>query len=168
MRSLWIAVLVSAAIACGWGVSAAGSEPRRGVTAEAADLGKCPKHVPPRRLRCGMVVVPLERADPSLGTIPITFAVREPGDRDRPALGTIFAVEGGPGPGASAPDAPTLVVSGELDDVTSPTEGMMVAAAFPNSRFMLVHGAGHVSSLYGGRYPSRDRVRMFISRWSSP
>jgi pimeloyl-ACP methyl ester carboxylesterase len=469
MRSLSIAVLVSTAIACGWSVSEVGSEPRRGVTAEAADLGKCPKHVRPRRLRCGTVVVPLERADPSLGTIPITFAVREPGERDRPALGTIFAVEGGPGygsisssryyihlfgpllerrrlvlvdmrgtghsraidcpklqtgrgtdraaiaqcarilgpaygsyrtaaaaddlesvrellglgritmygdsygtflgqsyayrhgdslealvldsaypvrgesawypslwrngirslyvtcrragrcepgarkrlarmvellrhtargvgplldriavagntpphlylrindviakylagnrrpyrkltapyegdggsprsysygdeltvscndypmlwdkeapaaererqlraqirtypqdrflpftpreialestagyheclswprpsplyqppapPGAAAPGVPTLVISGELDDVTSPTEGRMVAADFPNSRFMLVHDAGHVSSLYGGRYPSRDRVRVFITRWSSP
>jgi TAP-like protein len=54
--------------------------------------------------------------------------------------------------------------SGELDDVTSPTEGRMVAAAFPDSRFMLVRGAGHVSSLYGGRYASRDRVREFLIR----
>jgi pimeloyl-ACP methyl ester carboxylesterase len=67
-------------------------------------------------------------------------------------------------PGASAPDVPTLVISGELDDVTSPTEGRMVAADFPNSRFMLVRDAGHVSSLYGGRYPSRDRVRDFLTR----
>jgi hypothetical protein len=40
----------------------------------------------------------------------------------------------------------------------------MVAADLPDSRFMLVHDAGHVSSLYGGRYPSRDRVRAFIRR----
>jgi hypothetical protein len=56
------------------------------------------------------------------------------------------------------------VISGELDDVTSPTEGRMVAADFPNSRFMLVRDAGHVSSLYGGRYSSRDRVRDFLTR----
>ena len=67
-------------------------------------------------------------------------------------------------PGAAAPDVPTLVIAGELDTLTSPTEGRMVAADFPDSRFMLVHDAGHDSSLYGGRYPSRDRVRVFIRR----
>jgi pimeloyl-ACP methyl ester carboxylesterase len=67
-------------------------------------------------------------------------------------------------PGAPAPDAPTLVISGELDDVTSPTEGRMVANDVPNSRFMVVPNGGHVSSLYGGRYPSRDRVRAFLRR----
>jgi hypothetical protein len=29
---------------------------------------------------------------------------------------------------------------------------------------MLVQGAGHVPSLYGGRYPARDRVRHFLIR----
>jgi hypothetical protein len=56
------------------------------------------------------------------------------------------------------------VIAGELDTLTSPTEGWMVATDFPDSRVMLVHDAGHVSSLYGGRYPSRDRVRAFIRR----
>jgi pimeloyl-ACP methyl ester carboxylesterase len=66
--------------------------------------------------------------------------------------------------GAPAPAMPTLVISGELDDVTSPTEGGMVADDFADSRFMLVRNGGHVSSLYGGRYPSRDRVREFLRR----
>jgi pimeloyl-ACP methyl ester carboxylesterase len=67
-------------------------------------------------------------------------------------------------PGAPPPRMPTLVISGELDDVTSPTEGGMVAADFANSRFMVVHGGGHVSSLYGGRYRSRHWVREFLRR----
>jgi pimeloyl-ACP methyl ester carboxylesterase len=67
-------------------------------------------------------------------------------------------------PGAPPPAMPTLVISGELDDVTSPTEGRMVAGDFADSRFMLVRNGGHVSSLYGGRYPSRDRVREFLRR----
>ena len=46
--------------------------------------------------------MPLERADPSLGEIPVTFAVRAATDRSRPPLGTIFAVEGGPGYGSIA------------------------------------------------------------------
>ncbi|MDX6583327.1 MAG: hypothetical protein QOI10_2511 [Solirubrobacterales bacterium] len=70
-----------------------------------------------------------------------------------------------PAPSAAPrPRMPTLVISGELDDVTSPTEGMMVAADFADSRFMLVRNGGHVSSLYGGRYRSRDRVREFLRR----
>ncbi|HEY8001926.1 MAG: alpha/beta hydrolase [Vicinamibacteria bacterium] len=67
-------------------------------------------------------------------------------------------------PGAPPPAMPTLVISGELDDVTSPTEGRMVADDFADSRFMVVRNGGHVSSLYGGRYPSRDRVREFLRR----
>jgi pimeloyl-ACP methyl ester carboxylesterase len=41
--------------------------------------------------------VPAVRSDPSLGTQKVRFAVRPRGDRGRPSLGTIVAVEGGPG-----------------------------------------------------------------------
>ena len=100
MRALRIAVVVCLATAGLGSVSVARSDPTRASATAGSDLGKCPRHVRPRRLRCGTIVVPFERADPSLGAIPIAFAVREPGDRDRPALGTIFAVEGGPGYGS--------------------------------------------------------------------
>ena len=40
----------------------------------------------------------------------------------------------------------------------------MVAAAFPRSRLRVVRNAGHIPSLYGGRYPARDWVRRFIRR----
>jgi pimeloyl-ACP methyl ester carboxylesterase len=66
--------------------------------------------------------------------------------------------------GVGAPDAPTLVISGELDDVTSATEGAAVADAFSRSTFRVVRNAGHIPSLYGGRYPARDWVRRFIQR----
>ncbi len=65
-----------------------------------AQLGPCPKHVRPKRLRCATLRVPYERADPSLGTIPIRYAVRRRGDTDAPAGRPIFAVEGGPGYGS--------------------------------------------------------------------
>ena len=59
---------------------------------------------------------------------------------------------------------PTLVISGELDDVTSPEEGAKVAADFTDSRHRVIKGAGHIPSLYGGRYPAREMVRRFIER----
>ena len=67
-------------------------------------------------------------------------------------------------PGAPKPEMPTLVISGELDDVTSPEEGADVAADFPDARQRVIRDAGHVPSLYGGRYPARDMVRRFLER----
>ena len=66
-------------------------------------------------------------------------------------------------PGGAAPDAPTLVIAGELDDVTSATEAAAVAAAFPRAQLRVVRNAGHIPSLYGGRYPARDWVREFLA-----
>jgi pimeloyl-ACP methyl ester carboxylesterase len=47
--------------------------------------------------RCGTVRVALDPGDPAAGTIPIRFELHGHRDRARPALGTIVAVEGGPG-----------------------------------------------------------------------
>jgi pimeloyl-ACP methyl ester carboxylesterase len=46
---------------------------------------------------CGAIKVPFERREVSLGKTRVAFAVRMRDDRDRPSLGTIVAVEGGPG-----------------------------------------------------------------------
>jgi pimeloyl-ACP methyl ester carboxylesterase len=95
---------VSTAIACAAtlvGVCAT-TAAQPGGPATSAKLGACPKHVRPQKLRCGSLVVPLERADPSLGTIPIRYAVRARSHANRPSEGTIFAVEGGPGYGSIA------------------------------------------------------------------
>ena len=67
-------------------------------------------------------------------------------------------------PDAQAPDVPTLVIAGELDNVTSPAEGRAVAAEFPDSRFVLIRNAGHVPSLYADLYPAAARVRGFLRR----
>ena len=69
-------------------------------------------------------------------------------------------------PGAPAPDVPTLVISGELDNVTSPYEANKVVNAFPDARRRIVRNAGHVPSLYGGRFPAEGRVRKFVRRFS--
>ena len=67
-------------------------------------------------------------------------------------------------PNAPRPKMPTLVISGELDDVTSPAEGKAVAREFADARQRIVRNGGHVPSLYGGRYPARDWVRNFVER----
>ncbi len=56
----------------------------------------------PRLFRCGHVIVPMRRADPSLGTTKVAFGVRTRSDRDQPSLGTIMAMDGGPGYGSTA------------------------------------------------------------------
>lgn len=54
----------------------------------------------PDELRCGTIALPFERADPSLGEIPIAFAVRPRDDLSAPSQGAIIAIEGGPGYGS--------------------------------------------------------------------
>jgi pimeloyl-ACP methyl ester carboxylesterase len=66
--------------------------------------------------------------------------------------------------GAEAPNVPTLVVSGEFDDITTPIEGRWVAEEFPNSSYYLARNAGHVSSLYDGHSPEARRIRRFLRR----
>ena len=53
------------------------------------------QHVP--GARCGSIEVLLDRMDPSVGTIKIGFELFRRTNRSRPKLGTIVAVEGGPG-----------------------------------------------------------------------
>lgn len=66
----------------------------------------------PRLFRCGQVTVPMRRADPGLGTTKVAFAVRTRADRDQPALGTIVAMDGGPGYGSTdAPYARSLIAA---------------------------------------------------------
>ena len=51
-------------------------------------------------------------------------------------------------------EAPVLVVSGELDSVTTPYEGHLVAEMFPDARHFVDRGAGHVADLYDGTIPA--------------
>ncbi len=66
------------------------------------------------------------------------------------------------GPDDKPTEAPVLVVSGELDDVTSPYEGRLVADEFPDSRHYTAPGAGHVADLYDGSSPPAVRTRRFL------
>lgn len=89
LRHLFLCTAVCAALV-------ALSSPAGAVELRRCDLGA------ERPLRCGHVFAPLRRADPSLGTTEIAFAVRLRGDRSRPSLGAVIAVDGGPGYSSTA------------------------------------------------------------------
>ena len=44
-------------------------------------------------------------------------------------------------------DVPVLVLSGELDSITTPAEGDLVAAQFPNARHVVVANSFHVTAV---------------------
>lgn len=60
-------------------------------------------------------------------------------------------------PSGSYPRVPTLVLSGEFDSITSPTEGAMVATQFPLSRHVVVANSTHV---VGGAGPRSCGARL--------
>ena len=50
-------------------------------------------------------------------------------------------------PAAAYPDVPVLVVSGELDNMTSPADGAVAAAHFPRAHHVLMANSFHVNAL---------------------
>ena len=66
----------------------------------------------PRPFRCGHIMVPALRGDPALGKTKVAFAIRHRRDTSRPSLGTIVAMDGGPGYAATAkPYAASLIAA---------------------------------------------------------
>jgi pimeloyl-ACP methyl ester carboxylesterase len=63
---------------------------------------------------------------------------------------------------AKPTDAPVLVVSGELDSVTTAHEGDRVADQFPHARQYIVRDAGHVDALYHPNGPAAVHIRRFL------
>jgi len=76
--------------------SALAGRAERAVASGSAALSPCDLNAGPR-FRCGRITVPAVRADPSLGDQSIFFAVLPRERAGKPAVGTIVAVEGGPG-----------------------------------------------------------------------
>lgn len=68
-------------------------------------------------------------------------------------------------PGDTPPDMPTLVISGELDDITTPREADEAAATFEDARRLEVPNAGHVPAQYVGRFDADAAVRRFFRRF---
>lgn len=59
---------------------------------------------------------------------------------------------------------PTLVLSGELDTITTPAEGRLVAARFPRATHVLVAGGLHVTALGDNLGCVSGIVRQFVGR----
>jgi pimeloyl-ACP methyl ester carboxylesterase len=66
----------------------------------------------PRPFQCGHIMVPALRGEPALGKTKVAFAVRHRRDLSQPSLGTIFAMDGGPGYASTAkPYASSLIAA---------------------------------------------------------
>jgi pimeloyl-ACP methyl ester carboxylesterase len=83
-------------------LGAYGTAPASGATAGVAAASDSPLISPCNvgagpRFKCGRITVPAVRGEPSLGDQSIFFAVWPRTLRKKPPIGTIFAVEGGPG-----------------------------------------------------------------------
>ena len=64
---------------------------------------------------------------------------------------------------APYPDVPALIVSGELDNMTTVADGAAVARAFPHGRQVIVANSFHVNALPRARSPcAAELVRQFI------
>ena len=60
-------------------------------------------------------------------------------------------------------EAPVLVVSGEVDDITTPWEGRKVASFFPDSEWYEARNAGHVDALYYPNGRAGTEIREFLA-----
>jgi len=67
--------------------------------------------------------------------------------------------------GAGYPDVPVLVISGELDNMTSPADGAAAAARFPRARHVVIANSFHVNALPHARSDcGAILVRRFMER----
>ena len=65
-------------------------------------------------------------------------------------------------PGGVYPDLPVLVLSGELDSVTTPAEGRMVRSQFPDARFVLVRNSFHAAAIGDTDHCAVRILRAFV------
>ncbi len=116
----------------------------------------------------------LERAIAARGrTHPQTygpFTVREYADSDWQMLDWCtrwpVAAAGNPAgpirPAVGYPDVPVLVLSGELDSITTAAEGDLVAGQFPNARHIVVRNSFHVTALSDRDGCGESILRAFV------
>jgi hypothetical protein len=66
-------------------------------------------------------------------------------------------------PGARYPSVPALIISGELDDITTVADGAAVAARFPRGRQLVIANSFHVNALPRARSAcAAELVRRFL------
>jgi pimeloyl-ACP methyl ester carboxylesterase len=65
-------------------------------------------------------------------------------------------------PGGRYPNVPVLVLSGELDTITTPAEGKLVTTQFPNAQQVLVRNSMHVTAVGDTDNCARQLVRTFV------
>ena len=133
---------------------------------------------------CGAITVPLDRTGKTPGTTPVAFEYHPRADTSRPSLGTIVAIEGGPGysttdsrdyylelfgpldgpPGAAArrPARNRVVRSRSICPEAQSYDGNWVANAEACGRRL-----GPLGSLHEARTPRRIS-RPCSTRWGSP
>ena len=70
-------------------------------------------------------------------------------------------------PGGNYPDVPTLVLSGELDTITTAAEGDVVTGQFPGARHIVVRNGLHVVGGNGGDSCGARLVRHVVSAGSA-
>lgn len=61
-------------------------------------------------------------------------------------------------------EAPVLVVNGEMDSLTTPHEGKLVADEFPDSELYIARNAGHVNPLYYRNGKAAKKIRSFLAQ----
>lgn len=104
---LSIALVAVATVLCAWSGTAAAAEP----VPSRPKLHRCDLGMP-RPFECGQIMVPALRGDPALGQTRVGFAIRRRRDTTQPSLGTIVAMDGGPGYAATAkPYASSLIAA---------------------------------------------------------
>jgi pimeloyl-ACP methyl ester carboxylesterase len=73
-----------------------------------------------------------------------------------------------PGPIGGYPDVPTLVISGDLDTITTAAEGELVAAQFPRAQHLIVANGLHVNAMGDPNSCAATAVRAFLADSASP
>jgi pimeloyl-ACP methyl ester carboxylesterase len=71
-------------------------------------------------------------------------------------------------PSGSYADVPVLVLSGEMDSITTAAEGDLVAAQFPNARHVVVRNSFHVTAVGDTDDCAVRIVRACVARPSAP
>ena len=65
-------------------------------------------------------------------------------------------------PGGGYPPVPVLVLSGELDSITTPAEGHLVAQQFPDAQQVVVRNSFHVTAMGDTDGCAQSLVRAFV------